>query len=221
MSARLDLSVYGILDPERSRGRDLAQLAGDAVRGGATFLQLRDKHGTTRAMVETARSIVAAIEGSGVPLVINDRVDVALAANAHGVHIGEDDMAPEDARALLGADAIVGLTIHSVEEAGAAAMELADCYGVGGIYATASKNNPNPPIGVAGFRKITDALRRRDPQAQVVGIAGVDHENAAEVIRAGADGVAVISCLFMADDVEAATRLLSGRVADARRETVT
>ena len=220
MRDRFDLSVYGILDPQRSRGRDVATLAADAVRGGATFLQLRDKHGSTRDMVAAARAILAAIDGCGVPLVINDRVDVALASKAQGVHIGEDDMAPGDARTLLGADAIVGLTIHSVDEADAAPVELADYYGVGGIYATASKDNPNLPIGLAGFHDIATALRRRDPQARMVGIAGIDHETAGQVIDAGADGVAVISCLFMADDVEAATRRLKEAVTSAQREDV-
>lgn len=218
MKTKIDLSVYGILDPERSKGRDLADLAVDAVRGGATFLQLRDKHGTTRRMVSSARAILSGIGGSGVPLVINDRVDVALAAEAHGVHIGEDDMAPGDARALLGPDAIVGLTIHSVDEANVAPVDLADCYGVGGIYTTSSKNNPNPPIGIAGFKAIVKALRQRVPDACVAGIAGVDHDNAADVVAAGADGVAVISCLFMADDVEAATRALADKVAAAKAE---
>ena len=128
-------------------------------------------------------------------------------------------MAPEDARTLLGPDAIVGLTIHSVDEANAAPVDIADCYGVGGIYVTTSKNSPNPPIGVSGFRDIADALRARDPNACIAGIAGVDHDNAADVIAAGADGVAVISCLFMADDVAAATRALAERVAAAKRES--
>lgn len=218
MTMAFDLSVYGILDPERSRGRNLADLAAQAVRGGATFLQLRNKLGSTRDMVAQGRAILAAIEGSGVVLVINDRVDVALACGAHGVHIGQDDMAPEDARRLLGGEAIIGLTIHSVAEANTAPLELADCYGVGGIYQTASKDNPDRPIGIDGFREISDALRARDREARIVGIAGIDHRNAAEVMRAGADGVAVISCLFMADDVEAATRDLAGVVHEAVQE---
>lgn len=218
MSRAFDLSVYGILDPARSRGRDLAVLAGDAVRGGATFLQLRDKHGTTREMVSEARAILAAIEGSDVPLVINDRVDVAMAAGAHGVHIGEDDMEPHDARALLGPESIVGLTIHSVEEADAAPVDIADYYGVGGVYQTASKDNPRPPIGLAGMREIADVLRARAPGARLVGIAGIDQDNAAEVIGAGADGVAVISCLFMEEDVETASRQLRAAVERAGSE---
>jgi len=214
----VDLSVYGILDPERCRSTDLAVLAEQAVRGGATFLQLRNKHGSTRDMVDQARAILAAIEGSKVPLVINDRVDVAMASGAHGVHIGQDDMAPDDVRHLLGDHALIGLTIHSVAEAGAAPVDLADYHGVGGIYATASKNNPDPPIGLNGFREISDALRARDAGAQIVGIAGIDHGNAADVMRAGADGVAVISCLFMADDVETMCRELAAIVAAAARE---
>ncbi len=218
MSAPLDLSIYGILDPQRSRGRDLAELAASAVKGGASFLQLRNKHGGTREMVAQARAILAAIHGSGVPLVINDRVDVAFVARAHGVHIGEDDMAPQDARELLGPEAIVGLTIHSVEEANAAPVQLADYFGVGGIYTTASKANPSPPIGLSGFAEIAGVLRHRKSGARVVGIAGIDHGNAAEVMSAGADGVAVISCLFMEDDVEGATRLLSEQVGAANRD---
>ncbi|MGI9412313.1 MAG: thiamine phosphate synthase [Hyphomicrobiales bacterium] len=217
MTRAFDLSVYGILDPERSRGRDLAALADAAVKGGATFLQLRNKQGTTRDMVAQARAILDAIEGRGVPLVINDRIDVALAAGADGVHIGEDDMAPEDARRLLGADVIVGLTIHSTGEARAAPVELADYYGVGAVYVTRSKTNPNPPIGLDGFAAIAGALRARHDNAPVVGIAGIEHGNAADVITAGADGVAVISCLFMADDVEAATQELARTVAAAKQ----
>lgn len=215
MSRTFDLSVYGILDPERSRGRDLAELAVAAVEGGATFLQLRNKHGSTRELVAQARAVLAATHKSGVPLVINDRVDVALVSRAHGVHIGEDDMTPQDARELLGPEAIVGVTIHSVAEAMAAPVEMADYFGVGGVYQTASKTNRHAPIGPAGITEIAAALRQRKPGAKVVGIAGIDHGNATEVIKAGADGVAVISALFMADDVRAATADLAAAVSRA------
>lgn len=217
MSRSFDLSVYGILDPELSRGRDLAALAEAAVKGGVTFLQLRSKHGTTREMVAQARAILEVTSGTSVVLVINDRIDVALAAGADGVHIGNDDMAPEDARRLLGDDAIIGVTIHSIDEAEAAPVALGDYYGVGGVYATSSKTNPHPPIGLDGFAAIAGALEARHGTAPTVGIAGIDQSNAADVISAGADGVAVISCLFMADDVEAATQHLAQAVAAARQ----
>src|SRR5580704_9044676 len=113
----IDLRLNAIVDPERSGGHDLAELARLCAQGGATLIQLRDKLSETRAMVETARAIKQALAPFKVPLVINDRIDVALAAGAAGVHVGQDDMAVEDARRLLGSGAIIGLSIKSVQEA--------------------------------------------------------------------------------------------------------
>jgi thiamine-phosphate pyrophosphorylase len=159
-------------------------------------------------MIETARAIKAALAPLGVPFVINDRIDVALAARADGVHIGPDDMAPEDARALLGPNAIIGVSIKSVTAAEAVSVGLVDYAGIGGVYATLSKAQDNPPIGPEGLAHVTAALRRRAPELPVVGIAGIDAGNAAAVIAAGADGVAVISALSLAPDPAAAARAL-------------
>jgi thiamine-phosphate pyrophosphorylase len=142
-----------------------------------------------------------------VPLLINDRVDVALAVGCAGVHVGAEDMPAADARRLLGDKAIVGCTVRSAEEADFPAAMI-DYVSVGGVFATPSKHNPGPPIGLDGM----GALIGRLPDLPVCAIAGIDHRNAAEVIAAGADGVAVISDIFMADDVEAATRRLRGIV---------
>jgi len=212
----VDVRLNAILDPERANGRPLADLARMVVAGGATLIQLRDKHGTTRRMIEEARAIKAALAGTGVPLVVNDRVDVALIAEADGVHVGQDDMRVEDARRLLGPKAIIGLSIKSVALANAAPIEQLDYVGVGGVYATTSKDNPNPPIGVNGLRDIVDAFRRRRRDLPICGIAGIDAGNAAPVIAAGADGVAVISALSMQADPEAAARELRRVVDNAR-----
>jgi thiamine-phosphate pyrophosphorylase len=209
----IDLRLNAIVDPERANGRSLAELTRMVVAGGATLIQLRDKHGSTRRMIEEARAIKAVLAGSGVPLVINDRVDVALVAGADGVHVGQDDMPAEDARRLLGQKAIVGLSIKSIALANAAPLDVIDYAGIGGVYATTSKDNPNPPIGVAGLREIVAAFRARSKDFPVCGIAGIDASNAAPVIAAGADGVAVISALSMARDPEAAARELR-RVVD-------
>jgi len=209
----IDVRLNAIVDPERANGRALAELARLVVAGGATLVQLRDKLGSTRRMIEEARAIKAALEGSGVPLVINDRVDVALAAGADGVHVGQDDMRVEDARRLLGGNAIIGLSIKSVAQANAAPLEQLDYVGVGGIYETTSKDNPDPPIGVAGLRAIVAALRARKAELPVCGIAGIDAGNAAAVIAAGAHGVAVISALSLRADPEEAARELR-RVVD-------
>jgi thiamine-phosphate pyrophosphorylase len=208
----VDVRLNAIVDPERANGRSLDEIARLAVVGGATLIQLRDKHRSTRRMIEDACAIKAAIAGSGVPLVINDRVDVALVAAADGVHVGQDDMRIEDARRLLGDNAIIGLSIKSVALANAAPIDLLDYVGVGGVYATTSKDNPNPPIGVAGLGAIVAAFRARKRGLPICGIAGIDAGNAAPVIAAGADGVAVISALSMRPDPQAAARELRGIV---------
>jgi thiamine-phosphate pyrophosphorylase len=143
-----------------------------------------------------------------VPFIVNDRIDVALAAKADGVHLGPDDMAVEDARVLLGKDAIIGLSIKSVAEAEAAPVELIDYVGSGGVYVTLSKQQKNAPIGPEGLARIIGALRRRSPIMPVCGIAGIDASNAAEVIAAGADGIAVISALSLRPDPAGAARTL-------------
>jgi thiamine-phosphate pyrophosphorylase len=202
----IDLRVYALLDPAQSGGHSMAELA-NHVASGATLVQLRDKHGTTREMIERARSIKAALPSS-VPLLINDRVDVALAAEADGVHIGWDDMDAADARLLLGRQAVIGLSLKTVAQAQAAPVEYLDYVAIGGVFATRSKDNPDPPVGLAGFRSIWDAVRRRTPKMPVAAIAGIDKSNAADVIAAGADGVSVISAISLAADPAAATREL-------------
>jgi thiamine-phosphate pyrophosphorylase len=208
MRKPLDVRLNAIVDPDNTGGHDLLVLAGLCAEGGATLVQLRDKTGDTRVRVAHARLIKTVLKPYGVPLVINDRVDVALAAQADGVHIGPDDMAPEDARALLGPDAIIGVSIKSVAAAEAAPRGLIDYAGVGGVYATLSKEQKNPPIGPEGLARIVAVLRRRVPNFPVVGIAGIDTGNAAAVIAAGADGVAVISALSLTPDPAAAARAL-------------
>ena len=208
---RVDLRLYAIVDPEVSGGHDLVELARQLAAGGATLVQLRDKLSETRQMIERARAIKAAL--GEVPLLINDRVDVALAIGADGVHIGQQDMTAQDARRLLPPGAIVGLTINSVALADAAPIELIDYAGVGGVYGTTSKTQKRQPIGPGGLRAVTEALRHRKPAFPVCGIAGINASNAAAVIEAGADGVSVISALSVTSDPAAAARELR-RVVD-------
>jgi thiamine-phosphate pyrophosphorylase len=204
----VDLRVYALIDPERAGTHSLPELAALLASGGATLFQLRDKHGSTRAMVEEARAIKQNLKGFGIPLLINDRVDVALAAGADGVHVGQDDMAVEDARRLLGPDAIIGLSIKTVAQAEAAPVDLLDYVGIGGVFATTSKDNPDPPIGVRGLALIASVFRRRAPQMSLCAIAGIDAGNAASAVNAGVDGVAVISALSLAPSPTDATREL-------------
>ena len=208
----VDLSLYALLDPAVAGGRPLAELA-RLVAGHATLVQLRDKHGSTRALVEEARRLRALLEP--VPFVVNDRVDVALAAEADGVHLGQDDMTAAEARLLLGKTAIIGLSVKTVAQAREAPLELIDYVAIGGVYATTSKDNTAAPIGIAGLREVVGAVRMREPDFPICAIAGIDASNAAEVIAAGADGVAVISALSRAPDPRQAARELRAIVDDA------
>jgi thiamine-phosphate pyrophosphorylase len=210
---RVDLRCYAIVDPEVSGGHELPDLCRMLEAGGATLVQLRDKRSDTRVMVERGRAIKAAL--GSVPLLINDRVDVALAVNAGGVHIGWDDMAPADARALLGPDAIIGLTINSAARADATALDLIDYAGIGGVYGTTSKATKNAPIGLAGMARVIESLHRRKPDFPTCGIAGINAGNASPVIEAGADGVSVISALSTVKDPRAAAAELLRVVDDA------
>jgi thiamine-phosphate pyrophosphorylase len=201
-----DLRLYALVDPERAGGRDLAELASMLASGGATLVQLRDKLGSTQAMVETARAMRSRLAPLGVPLLVNDRADVAFAAGADGVHLGQDDMAVADARRLLGPHAVIGLSIKTREQATQAPIEHLDYVCIGGVFATTSKDNPDPPIGLAGLRSIFSVMRERDPDLPIGAIAGIDATNADAVIAAGADGVAVISALSLAGDPQTAAR---------------
>ena len=197
---RVDLRLYALIDPERAAGRKLPDLARCAAEGGATLIQLRDKQADTRAMIESARAIKSALAALQIPLIINDRVDVALAAGADGVHVGQDDMDPRDGRRLLGSGAIIGLSVKTPAQAQDAPVEHLSYVAVGGVFATTSKDNPDSPIGLDGLKSIVKIIHARAPGFPVVAIAGIDESNAADVIAAGADGIAVISALSFAPD---------------------
>jgi thiamine-phosphate pyrophosphorylase len=208
---RLDLRVYAIADPAVSGGRPLAELA-TLIAPSTTLVQLRDKTGSTRGLIGEAQALLSVLQPKGIPLLINDRVDVALAAKAQGVHVGWDDMPAEEARRLLGPDAIIGLSIKTLEQAAAAPLDVLDYVAIGGVYATTSKDNTSAPIGTGGLRAIATAIRARKAGFPICAIAGITAANAADVIAAGADGVSVISALSLAPDPAQAARELRGVV---------
>jgi thiamine-phosphate pyrophosphorylase len=211
---KVDLRVYAIADPAVAGGRSLAQLA-ELIAPAATLVQLRDKTGETRLLIEEAQALLSVLKPNGIPLLINDRVDVALASGAQGVHVGWDDMPAEDARRLLGPQAIIGLSIKTLEQAAAAPLDVLDYVAIGGVYATTSKDNTSAPIGTGGLRAIATAIRARKAGFPICAIAGITAENAADVIAAGADGVSVISALSLAPDPAQAARELRHVVANA------
>ena len=204
---KVDHTLYAIIGPEHVRGRDMVALTCAAAKGGITLLQYRDKFSDTRALIDNAKRLKDALSGSNIPLLINDRVDVALAAGADGVHLGQNDMDPRDARRLLGSNAIIGWTVKNVHHARALTEQPVDYATIGGVFATTSKDNPDPPLGLDGFKAVL-ALARQTKDIPIGAIAGITADNAASLIQAGADGIALISTIFMADQPEEAARKL-------------
>ncbi|MFN3929168.1 MAG: thiamine phosphate synthase [Thermoflexus sp.] len=207
-----DLRVYLILDPALTLGRPPLEIAEAALRGGITMLQLRWKSGPLREMLQLGEALQKLCQRYGVPLLINDRVDVALALRADGVHLGQEDLPPEVARRLLGARALIGVSARTPDQARAAEAAGADYLGTGSVFPTSSKANPIL-IGLEGLATVI-----RSTRLPVVAIGGVSSENAAACIHAGAAGVAVISAITQAPDPEAAARALRQAVDRALAE---
>ena len=202
----VDYRLNPILDAGLLSGSDLPALALQAAQGGATLIQYRDKDAPTRTMVERARAVREALAGIGVPLVVNDRVDVALASGAQGVHLGRDDMSPDDARRLFGPIGIIGLTVKNEADARTAAAAPINYACVGGVFATVSKDNPDPPIGLDGLSRLAAIIHSRRSDLPVGAIAGIDISRVPQVVAAGADGVAAISAIFASGDPKGAAQ---------------
>lgn len=207
-----DPALYLVTDRELCGERGIAEVAGLAVRGGATLVQLREKTGDFRAMAELARALLALLAPFGVPLIVNDRVDVALAVGAQGVHLGQSDMPAALARELLGPGAVIGLSLEAPHQLAEAEGLDVDYYGVSPIHPTPTKTDTGPGWGLAGLSGLRAATSR-----PLVAIGGLDARNAAQTIRAGADGIAVVSAICAAPDPEAASRELLAAIRNARR----
>ncbi len=207
MRPGLDLSVYLVTDRPLCLGRDLEWVVAEAVAGGASLVQLREKDCPVREFVDLARSLVNLLAPLGVPLLVNDRVDVALASGAAGAHLGQTDMDPSEARRVLGPDAVIGLSVETMDQARTAEAPDGpdvDYYGVSPIFATSTKTDTGTPWGLDGLARLRAMTKR-----PLAAIGGIGPDNAAAVARAGADGVAVVSAICSADSPrDAASRLL-------------
>ena len=213
----VDIRLYVLLDPAVVDRDLLSAVAAEAARGGATLFQYRDKTGSRAEKEGTLRKIRAALMRSDARLLVNDDVEMALLVGADGVHLGQDDMAPAEARRRLGPGAIIGRTIKNEDHARAIAEEPVDYAFCGGVFPTVHKDNPDAPIGLDGLARIGSLLRRTKPGLPVGAIAGIDETNAGAVIAAGADGIAVIGAVTRSADPQAAARRLRNVVDDALR----
>lgn len=218
MTKSFDLSVYVVTDRGLSRGRTNEDVVRRAIVGGATMIQYREKSIPVEAMVDEARALVRICKTAGVPLIVNDSVEVALAAGADGVHLGQSDGNVKEARRILGSEAIIGVSVHDEAEARAAEADGADYVAANGVFPTTSKTDIGAPLGLEGVAKIVASTT-----LPVVAIGGVNEGNAGDVMAVGASGVAVISAVVSADDIEGACAALRQAVTSAilrRRSSV-
>jgi len=200
-----------VTDRALAGGRSLEDLAEQVVRGGATSVQLREKNLSTRAFVEEAARVLAVLAPAGIPLIINDRVDVALAVGAQGVHLGQEDMPCAVARRLLGPGAIIGLSVETWEDVVRAQEQPVDYLGVSPVFATPTKTDTRGAWGLEGLARIRAYSRH-----PLVAIGGLNAANVAQVVRAGAEGIAVVSALCAAPEPRRAAEALSGLIRGAR-----
>lgn len=208
MTRAFDLSVYFVADSSLCAGRDLSDVVRGAIAGGATMIQLRNKHGTSMEFFEQAKELRQQIRN--IPFLINDRVDIAQQVDADGVHLGQGDMRTAEARELLGPKKIVGVTAFTEEHFSAIDPAVIDYAGTGPFYPTKTEKG-KPILGPDGFR----ALVRISP-VPVVGIGGITPANAAAVIECGAAGVAMMRSISGAPEPKKAAYAISGAVASAR-----
>jgi thiamine-phosphate pyrophosphorylase len=195
--------VYLVTDRPLCLDRPLTSIVADAVRAGIACVQLREKNASTRDFLNQALALKPMLASAGIPLIINDRVDIALAANADGVHLGQSDMPYAEARKLLGPDAVIGLSVETWADVEAAQDLDVNYLGVSPIFATPTKTDTQAPWGLDGLARIRAFSRH-----SLVAIGGLNASNAPDIIRAGSDAVAVVSAICSAEDPFAATRSL-------------
>jgi len=196
--------LYIITDEVLAKGRSHAEIARAAIAGGADVIQLRDKSASSRKLYETAKVIRELTRQAHIPFIVNDRLDIALACDADGLHVGQEDLPAPLARRLLGPDRILGVSATTLEQALQAERDGADYLGVGPVFeARGTKPDAGEPLGLDLVRSV-----HRHCQKPIVAIGGINHENVGRVIKAGADAAAVISAVVAAEDIEEAVRSL-------------
>lgn len=197
----LDLSLYLVTDPALCAERGLEATVMAAVRGGVSVVQLRDKHASDEEMIAQAIRLKALLDEYEVPLIINDRIEVALASGADGLHIGQSDGDPVEARRRLGDDVLIGLSVQTLEQLKAVDVERIDYLGLGPVYATATKPDHAAPLGIEGLTQLVGSS-----PLPTVAIGGISLTNAGDVMSSGTDGLAVVSALCSAEDPAAAAQ---------------
>lgn len=202
---KCDILLYAILDPDRCKTRHLPTLAKLAAENGATIIQYRHKQAQQNEMIENCNAIHKVLAPLKVPLLVNDNVEVAK--HFDGVHLGQSDMPAKIAREILGCKKIIGLSVSEEKHIENAPFDFIDYIFIGGVFATQSKQNAKH-IGIDGWKMLAQKIKTKTPNIPIGAIAGIDAIRGKQLIKAGADGIGVISAIFMQDDVALATQEL-------------
>jgi thiamine-phosphate pyrophosphorylase len=208
-----DCSLYLVTDRRWLGGRNLCDAVEEAILGGVTLIQLREKDISSQDYYRLAEKVKKAADKYHIPLIINDRLDIALAVDAAGVHLGLDDLPIPVVRKILGADRIIGASAATVEEALRFQQQGADYLGVGAVFPTATKLG-NEQVGFADLRRIKSSV-----SIPIVAIGGIKSENVRDVMATGVDGVAVVSAIMDQADIGAAARQLAALIGQVKEET--
>jgi len=208
---KFDLSLYLVTDQSLSMGRSHEYIVEEAVKGGVTMVQLREKDISSREFYELAKSLMLLLKPLNIPLIINDRLDIALAVDANGLHIGQSDLPYPIARKLLGKDKIIGLSVETIKQAREANNVNVDYIGLSPVFSTNTKLDINTPLELSGIKEITSFTKHK-----TVAIGGINSLNAKSVIASGADGIAVVSAIVSQENPQEAAFNLKAIIDNAK-----
>lgn len=208
---KFDLSLYLVTDRDLSMGRSLEEIVKEAVKGGITMLQLREKNTSTADFYKIACSLKDLLKGHNIPLIINDRLDIAIASDADGLHIGQSDMPYSVVREILGKDKIIGLSVETIEQAREANELDVDYIGLSPVFSTNTKTDINTPLELEGIREIASFTKHK-----TVAIGGINTQNTGDIIKNGADGIAVVSAIISQESPKMAAAELKKIIKEAR-----
>lgn len=208
---KFDLSLYLVTDRDLSMGRSLEEIVKEAVKGGITMLQLREKNTSTADFYKIACSLKNLLKGHNIPLIINDRLDIAIASDADGLHIGQSDMPYSVVREILGKDKIIGLSVETIEQAREANELDVDYIGLSPVFSTNTKTDINTPLELEGIREIASFTKHK-----TVAIGGINTQNTGDIIKNGADGIAVVSAIISQESPKMAAAELKKIIKEAR-----
>lgn len=207
----IDYSLYLITDRDIIKDRYLKECIEEAIKGGVTIVQIREKDASTREFYNIAKEVKEVTDKYNIPLIINDRLDIALAVDAAGVHLGQSDMSIEVARKILGEEKIIGISAGNLEEALEAEKSGADYLGIGAIFYTGTKKDIDEPIGLEGLKEIINKIK-----IPSVAIGGINKDNTEDVIKTGVNGISVISAILGYEDTKKASEELVSKLSKSR-----